>query len=263
MKKDALSLDLFQGHFDNYIKWLRDNTCFKEVGQGWVEITTPHLDRHNDCLQFYASHTDGGIQFSDGGYIIDDLEASGVQLNSPKRRKILDEILNGFGVKLVNGNELFITANADNFPIKKNNFIQAMLAVNDMFALASSSVASLFFEDVKGWLDNNDIRYVPSIKLNGKSGFDFCFDFVIPKHKEDPERILQVMTNPTKTNVEQLLFSWSDTKSARPDDNSKLFAIINDVDQKVSSTIIQSLENYEVTPIRWSKRQKFVEELAA
>lgn len=262
MKSDTLPLDLFQGHFDNYIKWLRDKTCFKEVGQGWIEITTPHLDRHNDCLQFYANHTDNGINFSDGGYIIDDLEASGVQFNTPKRRKLLNEILNGFGVQLVNDNELFITANPDNFPIKKNNFIQAMLSVNDMFALASSSVASLFFEDVKEWLDVNDVRYVPSIKLNGRSGFDFRFDFVVAKHREQPERILQVMNQPSKSNVEQLLFSWSDTKSVRPD-NSKLFAVINDVDQKLSSTIIQSLENYNVTPIAWSNRSKFVAQLVA
>lgn len=262
MKKDALPLDLFQGHFDNYIKWLKDKTCFKEVGQGWIEITTPHLDRHNDCLQFYASYSDDGIRFTDGGYIIDDLEASGVQFNTPKRKKILNEILNGFGVQLVNGNELFISATSDNFPIKKNNFIQAMLSVNDMFALASSSVASLFFEDVKEWLDEKDVRYVPSVKFNGKSGFDFRFDFVVAKHKKHPERILQVMTQPTKANVEQLLFSWSDTKDVRPD-NSELFAVINDMDQKLSASIKQSLEIYNVTPIAWSERENFVEELAA
>ena len=262
MKAGALPVDLFQDHFDGYIKWLRDKTCFKEVGQGWIEITTPHLDRHNDCLQFYANCNDEGINFSDGGYIIDDLEASGVQFNTPKRKKILNEILNGFGVQLVNGNELFINANADNFPVKKNNFIQAMLSVNDMFALASSSIASLFYEDVKEWLDENDIRYVPSVNLNGKSGFDFHFDFVIPKHREQPERILQVMTQPNKANVEQLLFSWSDTKLVRPD-NSELFAIINDTDQKISASVKQSLHNYNVTPILWSNRKEFIVELAA
>lgn len=66
-----------------------------------------------------------------------------------------------FGDQLIKGNKLFNNANTKNFPVKKNNFIQAMLSVNDMFALASSSVATLFFKDVKDWLDEKNIRYVP------------------------------------------------------------------------------------------------------
>ena len=153
-----------------------------------------------------------------------------------------------FGDQLIKGNKLFNNANTKNFPVKKNNFIQAMLSVNDMFALASSSVATLFFKDVKDWLDEKNIRYVPSVKFDGKSGSDFRFYFVVAKYKKHLERILQVINQPIKSNVEQLLFSWSNTKDVRFD-NSELSAIINDMNQKLSAAIKQSLEIYNVTPI--------------
>lgn len=259
---NSLAYDL-QGHFDNYIKWLKDKTCFQSLDNGFVEITTPHLDRHNDCLQFYVKQNDnGGLLFTDGGYIIDDLETSGVTFNTPKRQKILTEIANGFGVRISKDNQIEMLANKDNFPVKKNNFIQAMLAINDMFALASNNIASLFFEDVEEWLDLHDVRYTPLVKFTGKSGFDFLFDFVVPHHKKHPERILQTLNNPTKGNIEQLLFSWQDTKETRRE-NSTLFAVLNDVDHKVSSSVRSSLEAYDVRPLLWSAREEYMKEIAA
>lgn len=251
-----------QDYFDNYIKWLKDKTCFQTLDNGYMEITTPHLDRHNDCIQFYIKQQDnGGLLFTDGGYIIDDLEASGVTFSTPKRQKILNEIANGFGVTIIN-NQIEMNANATNFPVKKNNFIQAMLAINDMFALASSSIASLFFEDVEAWLDLHDVRYTPLVKFTGKSGFDFHFDFVIPHHKQHPERVLQTINTPTKSNIEQLLFSWQDTKDTRRE-NSTLFAVLNDVDHKVSTGLKSSLEAYNVRPLLWTARNNYIEEISA
>lgn len=262
MHISKLTIDILEGHFDNYIKWLRDRTCFEEVRNGWVKVTTPHLDRHNDCLQFYVNSIGEDIILTDGGYILDDLEASGVEIKSPKRQKIFNEIINGLGVSVTNDNELTIHANSESFAVKKNNLIQAMLCVNDMFTLAKSSVANLFYEDVELWLDDNDIRYVPSVKFVGKSGFDFRFDFVIPKYKDEPERIVQTINIPNKSNIEHLLFSWSDTKVTRPE-KSTLFAILNDSNCNISSSIQQSLDNYNVVGVPWSERQEYTELLAA
>ena len=74
-----------------------------------------------------------------------------------------------------------VRASKDNFPMHKHNLVQAMLAVNDLFYLASPIVSSLFLEDVIAWLDENEIRYTPSVKFTGKSGYDNLFDFVIPE----------------------------------------------------------------------------------
>lgn len=262
MKEIALTVEMVHNHFNQYIDWLKEETCIREVRDGWVEITTPHLDRHNDCLQIYIKNKDKKLFITDGGYIIDDLEASGVKLSTPKRKNILQEILNGFGVAMTPDNQLTITATQDDFAIKKNNILQAMLSVNDMFSLAQNSVQSLFFEDVEMWLQENDIRYVPSARFIGKSGFDHMYDFVIPKHREHPERLLQSINIPNKSNIENLLFRWSDTQATRPQD-SRLYAIMNDVDNTISQSINQSLENYNVIGIPWSQRGEFTSVLAA
>lgn len=39
-----------QSLLDQYWIWLRDRTSLREIGD-WTEITTPYLDRHNDCTK--------------------------------------------------------------------------------------------------------------------------------------------------------------------------------------------------------------------
>src|SRR5690606_36005709 len=141
---------------------------------------TPFLDRHNDCLRIYAHREAEGYVLSDGGYIIDDLTISGCALDTPKRQDLLKVTLAGFGVVSERG-ELRIKATADNFALKKHNLIQALLALNDLCYLAQPYVASIFLEDVAAWLEEHDVRFVPSTEFTGKSGFDHIFDFAVPK----------------------------------------------------------------------------------
>lgn len=131
---------------DQYIAWLRSKTTLRQVAD-WIEITTPYLDRHNDYLQIYARRQNGNYILTDDGYILDELELSGCKLESPKRLALLQMTLNGFGVKLVDG-VMEVRASKDDFPMRKHNLVQAMLAVNDLFYLASPTVSSLFLDDV-------------------------------------------------------------------------------------------------------------------
>src|SRR5207253_9418263 len=115
---------------DVYHAWLKDKTALRQVGD-WIEITTPYLDRHNDYLQIYARKSNGSYVLTDDGYTIDDLEASGCKLESPKRQDLLRTTLNGYGVQLED-HRLEVHATPDNFALRKHNLVQAMLAVNDM-----------------------------------------------------------------------------------------------------------------------------------
>ena len=38
---------------ESYYRWLRKQTTLREI-KDWIEIATPYLDRHNDCLQIYV-----------------------------------------------------------------------------------------------------------------------------------------------------------------------------------------------------------------
>lgn len=245
---------------DAYHTWLKDKTILRQIDQ-WVEITTPFLDRHNDYLQIYAKKYNGGFVLTDDGYTIEDLEQSGCKLGSPKRQDLLNLTLNGFGVQL-EGKALQIKASFDNFALRKHNLVQAMLAVNDMFYLAAPMVASLFYEDVAIWLDLHDIRYTPKIKFTGKTGYDHLFDFVIPKSRKQPERIIQTINRPNRDTAQAVVLSWIDTKEVRPTD-SKAYAVLNDSEQTVSTAVIDALKNYDVLPVLWSQREKVREELAA
>ncbi|HNS39610.1 MAG TPA: DUF1828 domain-containing protein, partial [Promineifilum sp.] len=85
---------------DEYLVWLRDKTAVKQIDDHWVEITTPFLDRHNDYLQIYARRENGSYLLTDDGYIIDDLEQSGCNLDTPKRQAILRITLANLGVQV-------------------------------------------------------------------------------------------------------------------------------------------------------------------
>ncbi len=253
-------IDEVQKLLDQYWLWLKDKTTLREI-KDWIEITTPYLDRHNDYMQIYAKRQNGGFILTDDGYTIGDLQRSGCELESRKRKDLLGITLNGFGVRL-EGDSLTVRASRDNFALKKHNLVQAMLAINDLFYLAVPVVASLFLEDVILWLDANDIRYTPKVKFTGKSGYDHLFDFVIPASKKQPERILKAINRPGRDMAEAVAFSWIDTKEVRLP-NSRAYAFLNDAEHVASPSVIDALRNYDVHPVLWGARLDVVEELAA
>ncbi len=245
---------------DQYWRWLREKTKLREVG-GHIEITTPYLDRHNDRLQIYATKSNGHLVLTDDGYIIQDLQRSGCELKTKKRRALLETTLNGFGVRL-NGEALVVEATPETFAHKKHNLVQAMLAVNDMFYVTSATVANLFWEDVSDWLTLRDVRFTPRVKFTGKSGYDHLFDFVIPASRRAPERILQAINRPNRDTAEVIVFAWIDTKEVRAP-SSTAYAMLNDSEHEPSPAVVDALKNYGVEPISWSHRESAVEALAA
>jgi hypothetical protein len=244
----------------DYRDWLKDKTTLRQVNDTWVEITTPYLDRNNDALQIYARRENGAFILTDDSYIIHDLEASGCKLDSEKRKDLLKMTLNGFGVKL-NAEAIEVHATPENFPLRKHSLIQAMLAVNDLFYLAKPIVESLFYEDVVGWLDANDIRYTPNVKFTGISGYDQHFDIAIPKSKRQPERIVQAINRPTRETALLFINAWSDTRQVRPPE-SRAYAVLND-EQPISGGVIEAFRNYDIKPVPWTQRVEVVTELAA
>ena len=169
--------------------------------------------------------------------------------------------LNGFGVQLNEG-RLEVKASRDNFPLKKHNLIQAMLSVNDLFHLAVPIVTSLFFEDVVEWLDLQEIRYTPKVKFTGKSGYDHVFDFVIPKSRKYPERIVHTINRPNRDTAESLAWAWVETKEVRSPE-TMAYAFLNDTEQNIANNVLDALQNYDVKPVLWTRREDVRIELAA
>ena len=250
-----------KSRLDAYWSWLRDQTEARAIeGSPFVEITTPFLDQHNDYLQIYAKPHNGDWYLTDDGYTIHDLAASGCDVSSEKRSKLLQTVLNRLGVEREH-DALIVRADEANFPQKKHDLLQAMLAVGDLFHTARATVAGLFLEDVEHWLQKNDIRFTESIKFTGSSGLDHHFDFVIPGYQEVPERIVRALNRPERSNVERLIMAWEDTRRNRPT-KAEAVAILNDLDKTVPSGSLQALSSYGIRSIPWSERSEHISTLA-
>lgn len=243
-----------------YYEWLKGKTAWRVIN-GWTEITTPYLDRHNDYIQIYLRQVGNGLELTDDGETLTDLAQSGCLLDTPKRKALLNTTLNGFGVHLYD-DAIQVKATQDSFALRMHNLLQAILAVIDLFYLARSSVENFFFEDVALWMDESDIRYTPKVTFKGRTGYDHLFDFVVPKSRQQPERLLRVLNNPSKEQAQATILAWVDTKEVRPNDSIS-FAVLNDKDSHISEGVIEALNNYNITPCPWSKRHSFKHRLAA
>lgn len=241
-----------------YVTWLRKGLSFESFEKA-CELTTPFLDRHNDHIQIYAVKKNSKILLSDDGYILSDLRTSGLDLNTPKRKAVLETVLNGFGVRM-DGKQLMVEASQHNIGQRLHSLIQAMITVNDMFVMAQPMVASFFWEDVKSFLDQHDVRYSPRVKLTGRSGFDHAIDFLIPKSRTRPERFIQTINAPNKNTIGTYLFSLGDTREARGEE-SEAYAFLNDQERGVGGDVIEALEVYGVRPSLWSRRNSYLKAL--
>ena len=255
-------MELQQQLVDSYLDWLKERITVKNIDQS-LEITTPFMDRHNDFMQIYIMPDGDNLKLTDDGYIISDLQLSGCDIDSStKRKKMLDVILSGYGVTRSPNNELYVLATPSNFPQKKHMLIQAMFAANDMFLTSRDNVASLFWEDVEQFLVESNIRFSDRVSFTGKSGFTQNFDFLISRSSSANERLIQTMNNPSRARVESLLFAWDDIKDSRRH-KTDFYAFINDSDKTVSDTVLSALRQYEVQPILWSNRNKYIHLLSA
>jgi len=244
---------------ESYIEWLKRGLSVDQMGNV-CELTTPFLDRHNDHLQIYAVKNGGTVVLSDDGYILSDLRTSGLDLNTPKRKAVIDSVLNGFGVR-IEGTQILVEASIRNLGQRLHSLVQAMLAINDMFVMAQPHVASFFWEDVKLFLDENNVRYSPRVKISGRSGFDHAIDFLIPRSSTRPERFIQAINVPSKNTIGTYLFSLGDTREARGN-GAEAYAFLNDQEKDVGGDIFEALNAYDVEPVLWSMRVRYIDALA-
>lgn len=244
---------------ESYLAWLREGLSAAKVESG-CELTTPFLDRHNDHLQIYAERRNGTIVLSDDGYVLADLRASGLEIDTPKRKELFQSTLNGLGVR-IREDELYVEASEKDLGAKVHALVQGMLAVNDMYVMGQARVAGFFFEDVKAFLDDHDVRYSERVKVAGRSGYDHTVDFLIPKSRTRPERFVQAINAPTKDTIRPYLFGITDTRKLRGAD-AQAFAFLNDEDNTVAANVAEALASYDVVPAPWSERETFAAALA-
>jgi len=245
---------------DDYLNWLKTNITAEKLENGIIEITTPFLDRNNDCTQIYVEEKDDNkILLSDYGYIINELIMLGIDLSSPKRKEIIRTILNRFGVKLVD-DAITIECKISEYPKAKHNLLQAMLAIDDLFYVSRPNVISMFRDEVERFFKINEIYYMSNISFIGIAGYTHNYEFALQRNRNNPERLVKVVNKLTKSQTESILFAWNDTKPVR-DEDSVLYTFIND-ENSLSEKHLNALKSYDVVPIIWSKRNDYLDKLA-
>ncbi|WNY24388.1 hypothetical protein MmiHf6_17190 [Methanimicrococcus hongohii] len=241
---------------DNYYNFLKEKTIVTtDSSSDWVEISTPFVGLFNDTVDIYAKKEGRKIILSDDGNTMRDLELSGLEITkSFKRKEILDRILNNYGVTLNNG-ELITEATEKDFPQKKLNLISAISETADMYYLAKHTVASVFKEDVKAYLDEQELIYTPYFISKGSTGLEFTFDFQIAY--KNLEIVIKSFNSVNKMNLPQFLFTLEDIKGVREQQTQKEIiglAVINDSDKEISDEYINALDNKGAQYILWSER---------
>ena len=241
-----------------YYKWLKDQTTYRIDGKsGWCRITTPFVGMFNDPIEVFIKEQNGKLLLSDDGVIIENLELSGVDIfRSPKRKEWLEYIKLNFGIDILDG-ELRAEATHANFAQKKHNLICAVSELTALEITTKNTVQSMFREDVRGLLDEQDLIYTPHFIAKGSTGIDFTFDFQIAGKKN--ETVIKTFNLLNKTNVPNFLFSWEDVKSAREKVSGKTLnglAIVNDTDRETREDLISALHSKGADVILWSERNK-------
>lgn len=245
---------------EQYVKWLDDEISVKKIEE-YLQITSPFLDRFNDYLQVYAKiDKNNEILLTDDSYIINNLQDSGIDITSPKRKQLLDSFLRKYRINLED-KSLSIKSSIEEFPQKILFLMQAMINIDDMFMLSQNRVDSLFLDDIKGFFDKNEIFYTENVNFLGKSGFFYSYEYLLQRTKEKPERLCKVINNPNKQNLQNTLFMWNDTKETRNKD-AQLIVFLND-ENKIDSGVIEGFKNYEVNTILWSEKEKSLDILTA
>lgn len=252
--------DIFDGEkiIENYLKWLKDNIQFKNVKKNVISVDSPFLDRHNDYIRIYIKKLgEDTFYLTDDGFTLYDLSISGVSLTE-KKKKIFSIFINGQGVKFnEETGELFVESTWEELPQKKNDMIQSIINVGDMFLVSTPYVKTLFFEEVSRFFKKNEIPATPDVSIEGK-GYKNKVDFVIPSTNGN-EKLIKLINNPGKGYYQRLLFLFLDIRNGKTvHSDSDQFLIINDEDKIINEKDLEVIRKYSVEPILWSKRDEKV-----
>ncbi|MCL1827290.1 MAG: DUF1829 domain-containing protein, partial [Candidatus Cloacimonetes bacterium] len=188
---------------------------------------------------------------------IGNLITSGVSFKKgTSKYDTIHNIATNFGISVID-EELTTKATIKNFAQKKHLMVQAMLAIDDLYVLSSSSVKNHFIEDIAEYFDQNNILYSTNLALLGKTGNYYNYDFHLQRTKIKHERFCRGYGSLTISNRNLILFNWNDTKDSRKD-KSELIVIYNDTN-KVSDNVLSGFEEYGIRKIiPFSKRQEMM-----
>nr|DAS81011.1 MAG TPA: protein of unknown function DUF1829 [Caudoviricetes sp.] len=239
-----------QAFIDNYLSWIRSEMHFSQMGD-YYEITTPLLDSTGDYLQLYVKQEGDEIVFSDDANTINSLIMAGLTLSKNRKTQIA-QIARTYGITVQPDYELTARTAISNAPQAKQLFLQGMVEIGDLYLSAQRRTGSFFIDDVNTFFQQQDIFASENIAMSGASGYSRVYNFLFPRSRKYPERLCNVLNEPTKDKIDLNLFYWIDTKKTRKPD-SKFILLLND-SKNISPAILGAIKSYDASYIKWSER---------
>lgn len=239
-----------------YYKWLYDNTIIKRDGlTEWYSIDTPFIGLANDRIEVFVKKDGDKFILSDDGETLWGLKMKGIDIShSASRRNILKGIELNFAVRIENG-EIVTEATKENFFSRKHAILQAIQQVSDLRMTAKKDIVSMFSEDLKQYLDANDVVYTPQFTLIGKSGLNFYYDFQIAGKMD--ETVIRTFNQLKQGNVTDILFGIEDVRSNRESMTGKSLqsiVVVNDSERPPRREYVSALNEYGCKTLFWSKK---------
>jgi hypothetical protein len=243
---------------NEYYTWLKSKTVvIADDTTEWVAVQTPFIGLFNDTIEMYAKKDGNKITLSDNGETFHNLDLVGSAVHKAgERRNIADRILLNYGIQLKN-KELVTETSEQDFSQKKHNFLSAIMELNDLYVLSKTNIPSIFKEDVRTYLDEQNIIYTPDFISKGATGLEFMFDFQIASKQS--ELVIKSFNTINKQTLSSFLFSWDDIRPIRERISKKsitAIAVINDEEKPIKEEFLQALQSKNANYIIWSERHK-------
>ncbi len=240
----------------DYYNWLKTKTVvLSDEKTDWVAIQTPFIGLCNDVIEMYAQKRGERIILSDNGETFHNLELVGTSvIRAGERKNLAERILLNYGIQQ-NGSELLTETTVPNFAQKKHNFLSAIMELNDLYVLSKNNIASIFKEDVRTYLDSQNVIYTPDFISKGSTGLEFMFDFQIAGRES--ELVLKSFNTINKQTLRSFLFSWDDIKPVREKVSKKrvtAIAVLNDEEKQIKEEYLEALNAKKANYIIWSER---------
>lgn len=260
-----MSADATNSFLDYYVAWLRENSSEQVVDDGWVSLTVPFLDRHNDYLQVFVRRDSEGYHITDDGQTFNDLKHIGCDLTgSPRRREIAERILRlrGLDPHLVQEQAITSVAINGDFPGKLHHVFLSMLALDGLAHVTRPNIVTSFKDDVTKWLTKRHLPFTRPAKYAGSRSTEHVFDYRLDGQRGSPDRILQAIPDPDKVHVQSFVYEVNDTRAALGDESLEFWAVVND-ESRLNKKSKEALMGNGVRYFGWSNREEMAIRLAS
>ncbi|MDN7144400.1 DUF1828 domain-containing protein [Liquorilactobacillus mali] len=239
-----------------YTEWLNQNYTIQNLEQG-DEITTPFTNTIGDNIRIYVKPLkDNLIELSDDGNTLNDLDLMGIDMTTSTRNKLLVNVLNQYNIKK-NDDILKTESTPQNFPIKKQELLQTLLRVDDLFMTKKSLATDIFLQEVLSYFEENNFGGLPDYSLDGNTGNNYRYNYALGPTKKRPLTLFQIMNNPSFQRLAAEAYALNDISQETNLKNKKpkLVIIYNSV-YKIKEKSKNVTASSGIDAISWNNKEK-------